>query len=255
MPVDLIKRGELGSPLSAEQHDENMTDIEEAINAAEARIDASLDENGKFKAESLDDVSAIVDHLITLVKLTAGTAKAFLVSDESGDVTVLTGTDGQLVGFGADDAPVALDPEEVFESTSGVFLYDNPAQRVSTTTEQSSWQTLDLTSDITFLGATGATAAILQLETFVDETDTDTQTRREVLLRVTSSDVTSTSATSTHRSRAYSFGAANNRFPCASDVNTAIVKMDGTNVYWNADFTNAPSGSYARIGVVGFLKA
>lgn len=255
MPVDLIKRAEVGAPITAEQHDENMTNIESAINAAEARIDASLDENGKFKPGSLDDVAAIVDHLITLVKLTAGTAKSFLVSDVSGDVTTLTGTDGQLVGFGTDNFPAALNPEDVFESASGIFLYDNPVNRVNQTSTQAAWQTLDLTVDIAALAATGATAVVLQLEAYVDPQAKIADGIYSVTGRVTSDNATSTASSDTHRARALMYGEPSQDFPGASDTVQVIVLLDGNNVYWNTTFANAPVNSYFKMWVVGFLKA
>jgi hypothetical protein len=67
-------------------------------------------------SEHLEDVQTEVDRLET-DKLdndggtrTGMTAKAVFVTDASGDEVELTGTDGQVVGFGAANVPMAVTP-------------------------------------------------------------------------------------------------------------------------------------------------
>jgi hypothetical protein len=68
MPLTLIKRLVLGHKLTPAQMDQDLTDIENAINGFEAELAVSLNPDGTLKANSVA-TAAIQDRAVTLAKL------------------------------------------------------------------------------------------------------------------------------------------------------------------------------------------
>lgn len=68
MPLSLLKRLPLGHKMTPGQMDQNLTDIEDAINGFEAELAVSLNPDGTLKANSVA-TTAIQDRAVTLAKL------------------------------------------------------------------------------------------------------------------------------------------------------------------------------------------
>lgn len=67
-PLSLLKRLVLGIPLTPAQEDQNMTDIETAVNAQASQLAAALNSNGTLKPGSVN-TAAIQDRAVTNQKL------------------------------------------------------------------------------------------------------------------------------------------------------------------------------------------
>lgn len=118
--LSLLKRLVKGSPLTATEHDTNLSDIENAVNELKATTSLTLNTDGTLKAGAVDAATKVVDKVLTLAKIEDLAAKGVLRTTADGRLEVLVGTDGQVLQFG-ETGLLAVDKTEADQSGRLVF--------------------------------------------------------------------------------------------------------------------------------------